>query len=301
MKARLSIGTIWSNAADCLRNFYWSGFGVALLIGVIVAAVDSVVRNISGAIIAALGIENITVNSEMLEGYMSYSAQASSLMTFSDWRATLITTAFSFAAVVFISWLFRAGIAGYFLKSRSYPDRTDLSDAFAPFKKYGKAVGYAFAQHWRMVIPEIIAIPFMYIGLTMMNNVDTEMIGALIVSVSALVSGIVALIIELRLFCLPYIFAENPDISPKRAVELSAIMTDGYKGKIFWNSILEVFPIFAGLMCCGIGAFFVTPYISAIEAEIYTFLSEVAKENGKIDANEITTLVEYKEGEISES
>lgn len=301
MKANLSIGTIWSNAADCLKRYYWKGLGVALVVGLVATAVSSVVSSVSSAIIAALGIENITVNSETLENYMSYSAQASSLMTFSDWRATLISTAFSFVSAVFIGWLLNTGRAGYYLKSRYYPDSTDLSDAFAPFKKYGKAVGYAFAQNWRLVIPELASVPFMYLGLRMINNVETEMIGAMIISLSALVSGIAALIIELRLFCLPYIFAENPEISPKRAVELSAIMTDGYKGKIFWNSILESLLFFAGLFCCFIGAFFGAPYVAAIDAEMYSFLSEVAKENGKIDANEITTLVEYEEGEISES
>ena len=86
---------------------------------------------------------------------------------------------------------------------------------------------------------------------------------------------------------IPYLLAENPNMSRKRAFELSKAMTKGYKGDLFILGLSFIgwylLGILATLLTCGVGAigiYFLYPYIYATFAEAYTFLKARALENG---------------------
>lgn len=81
-------------------------------------------------------------------------------------------------------------------------------------------------------------------------------------------------------FAVPYIIAENPDISPNKAITLSRKMMNGHKWECFiivlsflpWD-ILNLFTF--GLL----NIFFVNPYKQATFANYFVYLRSLAKEN----------------------
>lgn len=81
-------------------------------------------------------------------------------------------------------------------------------------------------------------------------------------------------------FLVPYIVAENPDISPNTAITLSRMMMRGHKWQCFvlsWSFILwEILDFFSyGL----VGAIYLNPYKEATFAEYYAYIRNLAKEN----------------------
>ena len=72
---------------------------------------------------------------------------------------------------------------------------------------------------------------------------------------------------------IPYILAENPEISPKECFELSKKMTDGYKLKIFKTDLSLIgWYILSGLTLGLSNILYFNPYKECIYAEIYMSL-----------------------------
>ena len=88
-------------------------------------------------------------------------------------------------------------------------------------------------------------------------------------------------------YMVPYILAENPGISSKRAFEISKKMTDGEKFDIFWLGFSFIGWILLGTLACGIGVLFVEPYIQTTFAELYQVMREKAHERNISDFNEL--------------
>lgn len=88
-------------------------------------------------------------------------------------------------------------------------------------------------------------------------------------------------------YMVPYILAENPGISSKRAFEISKKMTDGEKFDIFWLGFSFIGWILLGTLACGIGVLFVEPYIQTTYAELYQVMREKAHERNISDFNEL--------------
>lgn len=78
----------------------------------------------------------------------------------------------------------------------------------------------------------------------------------------------------------PYILAENPQISSARAIELSTRMTGGHKFDIFILDLSFLGWYLLGVIALGIGTFFVNPYVFATDAELYLKLRDNALANG---------------------
>lgn len=88
-------------------------------------------------------------------------------------------------------------------------------------------------------------------------------------------------------YMIPYILSENPNISMDRAFELSRQMTHGEKWKIF---VMELSFIGWYLLCaftCGIGIYFLMPYLEASRAELYEVMREKAHGLGFSNFNEL--------------
>ena len=77
-------------------------------------------------------------------------------------------------------------------------------------------------------------------------------------------------------FMVPYILAENPDISTERAFDLSKAMTKGEKWKIFILQLSFIGWMLLGVLCCCVGTAFVMPYYEATFAELYQVMREKA-------------------------
>jgi uncharacterized membrane protein len=67
----------------------------------------------------------------------------------------------------------------------------------------------------------------------------------------------------------PYIIYDNPEISPLQAITLSRKMMDGYKWKAFLIILSFIGWFLLVVFTLGLAALFVTPYLTATNAEFY--------------------------------
>lgn len=78
---------------------------------------------------------------------------------------------------------------------------------------------------------------------------------------------------------LPYILAENPDISTQEAFDRTKQLTDGQKLDIFILDLSFLGWYLLGGLLFGIGIYFVYPYVKATDALLYLNLSDQQREN----------------------
>lgn len=76
---------------------------------------------------------------------------------------------------------------------------------------------------------------------------------------------------------IPYLLAENPNLSADEVFSLSKQMTTGQKMDLFVLDLSFLGWIILGLICCGIGVLFVLPYPQATRAEVYLILRDSVK------------------------
>lgn len=70
----------------------------------------------------------------------------------------------------------------------------------------------------------------------------------------------------------PYLLAENPELPPRRAAELSSLATSGEKWKLFLLDLSFIGWRLLGTLLFGVGIVFVEPYYQATWAELYAAL-----------------------------
>ena len=87
---------------------------------------------------------------------------------------------------------------------------------------------------------------------------------------------------------IPFLLAENPDMTADRAFEISTMMTDGEKWNIFVLDLSFVGWNLLGLLLFGIGTLFVDPYVKATEAELYAALRAKVLASGYVTEEELT-------------
>lgn len=88
-------------------------------------------------------------------------------------------------------------------------------------------------------------------------------------------------------FLVPYIVAENPDISPLNAINLSREMMNGHKFECFKLKLSFIGWYILEFMTLGIvGIFYSNPYQESFFTEYYVYLRKLAKEN-KIKNSEL--------------
>jgi len=85
----------------------------------------------------------------------------------------------------------------------------------------------------------------------------------------------------------PYILADNPNISYKRAVQLSTQMTDGQKFDMWVLDLSFIGWYLLGVLALFIGVIFVMPYENATKAELYLVLRQNALDNGVCSCDEL--------------
>lgn len=104
-------------------------------------------------------------------------------------------------------------------------------------------------------------------------------------------------------FLVPYLLAENPYMTPQRARELSAAVTEGEKWNIFvltlsflgWQLVAALAAQLVTLGAFpGIGGFFVLPYMQATYAELYAALRAKAFALGLSGPDELSDFVRHE-------
>lgn len=169
----------------------------------------------------------------------------------------LVILAISIVYSVFVGSIIQVGKKKIFLENVDQPN-TDFALVFSGFTggKYMQRVKVMFAYNLRIWLWTLLFI----------------------------IPGVIA---AYKYYLVPYIVADNPDIDPKRALELSKEMTDGHKFDIF---VMELsfygWMLLSGCCTCGILGFWVNPYMEASFAVMYTEMKNHAITNGIATADE---------------
>ena len=143
---------------------------------------------------------------------------------------------------IFIGNVIVVGKNGYFIKN--HKDNPELSEIFNGFKgNYLNVVKIMFLMDLKTLL-----WLFLFIVPGLIKAYEYSMI--------------------------PYLLAENPDLSASQAFSLSKQMTTGQKMDLFVLDLSFIGWGFLGLICCGIGLLFVQPYPEATKAEVYLILKQ---------------------------
>ena len=252
-------------AKDSLKNFYWKAVLVTLVISVLTGGFANA-ANSSPDVNVNLNNNQVQMPQFSLKEFIFPGPQA-------DYTAEVLTGAFWIVLVLFIlivsfliSSLYIAFVAGplevghnrFYMRSRFLP--TDIGEAFYGFTcgAYGNVVKTMFLQNLYIFLWSLLFI----------------------------VPGIVKYY-EYRM--VPYILAENPNISSERAFQLSKEMMNGRKWDLFvfdWSFF--GWELLASLVV--IGHIFLNPYIQAANAEVYLWLRYDALHNSYASPDELNGL-----------
>lgn len=121
-----------------------------------------------------------------------------------------------------------------------------------------------------------------------MNVVKTVLIKNIYIVLWSMLFIIPGIIKTFEYFMVEYILAENPHMDSARAIEISRQMTQGQKMDMFILGLSFLGWILLSIMSCGIGFLFLTPYMEATYAELYTALREKAIAEGVVSIEELT-------------
>ena len=143
---------------------------------------------------------------------------------------------------IFIGNVIVVGKNGYFIKN--HKDNPELSEIFNGFKgNYLNVVKIMFLMDLKTLL-----WLFLFIVPGLIKAYEYSMI--------------------------PYLLAENPNLSTSEAFSLSKQMTTGQKMDLFVLDLSFIGWGFLGLICCGIGLLFVQPYPETTKAEVYLILKQ---------------------------
>lgn len=161
------------------------------------------------------------------------------------------------AAVSFLlSNPLQVGCARYFLESTQF--RFSLEEVFH---------GFSGGNYWNVV--KTMFRRWLYI---------------LLWSLLLVIPGIIK---AYSYYLVPYLLAENPNLSPDHAMDLSTRMMRGHRFDTFVLGLSFLGWYFLGSLCFGIGVFFVRPYEETTQAELYVALRAIALDAGIISLEEL--------------
>lgn len=136
---------------------------------------------------------------------------------------------------------------------------------------YLKLVG---TQFLRGLITESVVILASLLGFLVILFNGVEWIGSVFwaVMICATIGAFVSVYFQYCYLMVPYILAENPDMKTMEVLRLSKEMMDGQKWNAFVLGLSFLGWQLLGTLLCGIGTFFVQPYVDATFAELYAVL-----------------------------
>lgn len=244
---------MWSNstlkkrAKVILSKSYWIAFLVCLLSGIITGGIN-LGFNFGG------GDRNIFRSGSVYSTFEDplFWSVFLAIIGFAVTIGLTIGLAYAF----FVANPILVGKAKFFLSNRK--GNCDFVNLFSSFKK-GRYINIVKGMAWRYLFTFLWFLLFIIPGIIKSYAYSMT----------------------------PYILADNPKISYGRALKLSMKMTDGYKGDIFVLQLSFIGWYLLGIICCGIGVLFVSPYYQAAMAEMYGKLRKNAVVGGFCNPNEL--------------
>ena len=251
--------TLKTRAKAVLKNTYWMTFLALLIISFLGANSNP---SSSMSISAASGIFSGVVSgmgTAITRGLGGSASTAGGIAIVSSivFVVYAIVILFATAISIFVGNVMQVGKCRYMTMCRY--GEVDLGQLFFSFRN---------GQYW--------------------NTVKVMFFRDLQVFLWSLLFIIPGIIKAFEYWMVPYIIAENPNISKERALEISSRTTNGEKWNIFVLGLSfigwHLLGTFAG---CGIGNVFVTPYVEATYAELYGALRYKAVMTGLCSRDEI--------------
>ncbi|MGM9631738.1 MAG: DUF975 family protein [Eubacteriales bacterium] len=105
------------------------------------------------------------------------------------------------------------------------------------------------------------------------NLILTNLLYTLYVFLWSLLCIIPGIIAQYKYAMVPYILAEEPDLSPREALSRSEVMMQGHKLDLFLLNLSFIGWVILSVLSCGIGFIWLTPYVSATQTEFYREIS----------------------------
>ena len=243
----LTSSTLKNRAKNNLRNVYGISIVVTMLYTAIISALSS-----GGAMIS------------MFTGGLPYMREVFEAVENGNTDAIFSSSAYNFSVSVspfasigsiglfVLAGPLMVGLAQFFLH---VADRNDpqINDLFAHFKNLGNTL-------------------VMYLLITLFT-----FLWSLLFIIPGIIAGI-------SYAMAPYILAEHPEIKASDAIKMSKQMMQGHKGEYFVLQLSFVGWILLCIITCGIGFIFLSPYMSAANAE---FFNEVSGKNTEKHLNGI--------------
>ena len=162
---------------------------------------------------------------------------------------SLIVSLFKFAYNIFVSNPLTVGYNKYFILQ--HDGQVDFVKLFS---------GFTGGKYWARV--KVMFFHSLYIFLW---------------SLLFIIPGIIK---TYSYFMVPYILADNPDISKDRAFEISMKTMDGEKFDLFVLELSFLGWQLLGLLACCIGTYFVNPYVKTTMCELYLVMRQKALDRG---------------------
>lgn len=173
------------------------------------------------------------------------------------WAFTLLLAAFSLLFLLFVANPIRVGEAGYYIRARN--GQSDFSNLLSPFspKKYQNIVGTMFQKDLRIFLWSLLLV----------------------------IPGIYK---YYSYYLVPYILAENPNIAPGRAMEISEQAMDGERMNTFILELSFLGWYIVGSLLLGVGTLFVLPYVQTTYTEFYGVMRYKILSRGICSPQELT-------------
>lgn len=229
-------------AKDCLKKYYWWAFLASFLAGLL------------GGSMEASGNSSVNFSIDLTQKMVSEEGMHHGISRiFSDLNPAMMFAVLSVTSVVMIlAWVasacwgafvgnvVRVGGCRFFMESREKMDSAGIGKLFFGFEK-GKYL----------------------------NVVKTMFLRDVFIVLWTLLLIIPGLIKHYQYVMVPYILSDEPTMDYRDALSLSKEMMDGYKWEYFVLELSFFGWYILGALCCGIGVWFVNPYVEATVAEFY--------------------------------
>jgi len=289
------------NAKTNLRGKYWTAFAVALIAGILGSGSSG-----------SLGSGS---------GWHTDSNQSGWEFFNTEWMliiipAIILFTILAIAFTIFISNIVTVGGNRWFSRNRESAATPSIGMLFSLFKSgsFLKTAGsmlwmelFLFLWGLLSLIPMLIAAVLVWRDpgfIQMLNRFFNlqdfrafeawlaALDPAILMSISVLplVSALLSIPYLIKSYSYrmtPWILADNPQIGCRRALRLSMAMTRGSKWAMFVLDLSFLGWLFLGVLACGVGVLFVTPYIMATHAELYATLRQNSVAAGQCTMEEL--------------
>ncbi len=238
------------NAWNSLKGYYWMAFLVCFVAQMLGGGTSGGSSSASFSFPTVTG-EELEMFSEEPEGVFAF-LMIMAIMFVVFLVMYVFVLAFALAIYAFLGGPIETGKCKFFLQART----GDVNFSYL-FHQFG--------------------------GGRYMNTVKVMFFRMLYTTLWTMLFWVPGIIKGLEYFLIPYLMAENPNLSKERAFEISRKTMDGEKWNLFVLQLSFIGWILLGVMACCIGTYFVVPYQQATFAEFYACM------RAKMIAHGITT------------